>query len=102
MALQGVILYLLVLFPAALLIVRNCCARNPATVSAVETNSTALTPTAAAWTGVPYRSPGLLLCCEQDKNQAPLACCGQQPFDPSSAVFCGLTILAHPLRCCGG
>ena len=72
---------------------------------------------------------GCSLCCEQDKNQAPLgdlslfesnvskddshnivrqpchpstACCGQQPFDPSSAVCYGLKILAHPLRCCGG
>ncbi|XP_056467253.1 galaxin-like isoform X2 [Gadus chalcogrammus] len=122
MALQGVILYLLVLFPAALLIEDSpnshpdgppiTCGRLGSEKLLRKKSSNSIccgdeqySPDThcCCWDGaLRTEARGCSRCCEQDKNQAPLACCGQRPFDPSSAVCCGLKILAHPLRCCGG
>ncbi|XP_030192952.1 galaxin isoform X2 [Gadus morhua] len=150
MALQGVILYLLVLFPAALLIEDSpnshpygppiTCGRISSEKLLRKKSSNSICcgdeqyspDTHCCCLDGAFRTEArdCSLCCEQDKNQAaPIgdlalfesnvskddshnivrqpchpstACCGQQAFDPSSAVFCGLTILVHPLRCCGG
>ncbi|XP_059931148.1 galaxin-like [Gadus macrocephalus] len=122
MALQGVILYLLVLFPAALLIEDSAnshpdgppitCGRLGSEKLLRKKSSNSIccgdeqySPDThcCCWDGaLRTEARGCSHCCEQDKNQAPLACCGHRPFDPSFAVCCGLKILAHPLRCCGG
>ncbi|CAL8331841.1 unnamed protein product [Boreogadus saida] len=122
MALQGAMLYLLVLFPAALLIEDSpnshpdgppiTCGRLGSEKLLRKKSSNSIccgdeqySPDThcCCWDGaLRTEARGCSRCCEQDQSQAPLACCGPRPFDPSAAVCCGLKVLAHPLRCCGG